>query len=330
MERTQGMALVLFNIGWMKHYQGQTPSDRIINGGSYVKDNETGGEVENFRPHGDWHYAYVQPLGNKINLEHLGAARGTPYADDVTIVFTATRPEGGCVVVGWYRDARVWRDEQRLGNRAYFAKAKKVDSTLLEVDDRVLRVPRSRQRVDAFVMGRSNVRYVRNKDETDEFIRKLREYVKDPATTEVSSSDKRQRGVPGQNDPAHRAAVEEAAIKHVIDHYSAYECVSVEAENKGWDLEFTRGAVKLLVEVKGCSGEIGHVELTPNEYEAMRHSVHGNQYRLAVVTRALDRPRLSIVSFNASDETWRDQYDREVRLQERTAARVLCAPVVPD
>ena len=30
------MALVLFNIGWMQYYRGQTSSDRIINGGKYV------------------------------------------------------------------------------------------------------------------------------------------------------------------------------------------------------------------------------------------------------------------------------------------------------
>ena len=32
------MALVLFNIGWMKYYRGQNPSDLIVNGGSYVRD----------------------------------------------------------------------------------------------------------------------------------------------------------------------------------------------------------------------------------------------------------------------------------------------------
>ena len=36
-ERRNGsMALVLFNIGWMQYYRGQTSSDRIINGGKYV------------------------------------------------------------------------------------------------------------------------------------------------------------------------------------------------------------------------------------------------------------------------------------------------------
>ena len=62
----------------------------------------------------------------------------------------------------------------------------------------------------------------------------------------------------------------------------------MEADNKGWDLEVTRGAVKLLVEVKGCSGDSRQVELTPNEYAAMGHRRYREIYRLAVVTRALE------------------------------------------
>ena len=45
------MALVIFNIGWMISYEGQTPSDRIVNGGRYVTENKVGGEVEEFSGH---------------------------------------------------------------------------------------------------------------------------------------------------------------------------------------------------------------------------------------------------------------------------------------
>ena len=53
------MPLVLFNIGWMKHYRGQTSSDRIFNGGRYVEENETGSEVRNFEPLDGQCYGYV-------------------------------------------------------------------------------------------------------------------------------------------------------------------------------------------------------------------------------------------------------------------------------
>ncbi len=104
------MPLVLFNIGWMRRYRGQTGTDRIVNGGRYIQDNETGGEIRNFLPAGQHLYGYVRPPGDGMNLERLGAVDGADHVDNVTIVFTATRPEGERVVVGWYRDARVWRD----------------------------------------------------------------------------------------------------------------------------------------------------------------------------------------------------------------------------
>ena len=317
------MALVLFNIGWMQYYRGQTKSDRIFNGGSYVKENKFGHEVENFQPIDDSYYGYVQPPGSGINLKNLGASLGATHVDDVTIVFTATRPEGGNVVVGWYRDARVWRDQKHRARQTYFAKAKRKNCRLLEVDERTHRVPRK----GAWVMGRSNIRYVKDADESEDFVcglRKYIEYMEAPSDLDLTVPVS-QRG-PRQPDPTRRAMVEKAAIEYVVKYYKGkgYECVSVEQENKGWDLQSTQGAVRLLVEVKGCSGDAGKVELTPNEYAAMRHHRHREIYRLAIVTLALDNPRLSIVRFNGSDKTWCDQDDRKVRLEERTGARVTC------
>ena len=321
------MTLVLFNIGWMERYEGQSLSDRIINGGSYVRDNKTGGEIWNFQEQPDgWCYGYVQPSGSGINLERLGAAPDVAYADDVTIVFTATRPSGHSVVVGWYRDARVWRDQKQRRNRTYFARARKENCTLLRSDERVLRVPRAGKPRGTWGMGQSNIRYVDEADEGENFVRLLRKYMEDPSATDVPVSppprnSRARGGAPRRSDPGLRAKIEEAAIKCVRDHYNAYKCVSVESDNRGWDLEFTRGAVNLLVEVKGCSGGAGQVELTSNEYKAMLN--RRDVYRLAIVVRALDNPQLSIVSFNESDETWRDQDNREVRLDERKGVRVI-------
>ena len=314
------MPLVLFNVGWMRRYRGQMESDQIFNGGRYVRENKIGGEVRNFEAVDGWCYGYVRvPGGGKVNLERLGPASNSEYADDVTVVFTATPPKGGRVVVGWYQHARVWRQPRR--HREYdidiVAEAKKKNCRLLNDDDRVFSVPRAGPGV-AFGMGMSNIRYT-DEPEAEPFVRRLREYIEDPDNW----SGPTPRSAPRQPDPEHRAKVEKAAVAHVIDHYSRYDCVSVEPENKGWDLEFTRGARTLLVEVKGCSGDTGQVELTPNEYAAMCSRHHRDAYRLAIVTRALEDPRLSIISFNGSDKTWRDQHDREIRLEKRTGARVI-------
>ena len=317
------MPLVLFNIGWMRRYRGQTGTDRIVNGGQYIRDNETGGEIRNFLPAGRHLYGYVQPPGDGMNLERLGAVDGADHTDGVTIVFTATRPEGGRVVVGWYRNARVWRDQQRRGDRIYFARALREDCTLLDVEERVLSVPSAGRPSGTWGMGQSNVRYVDQQDEDQEFIQALLQYMESPADFDVAAGVE---GAPRQLDPARRARVERAAVDCVIAHYEAhgFECDSVEADNKGWDLEVTRGAVRLLVEVKGCSGDSRQVELTPNEYAAMSHPRYREMYRLAVVTRALEEQqrRLSTVRYNGSDDTWRDQDGRLARVKELTGARI--------
>lgn len=61
-------------------------------------------------------YGYVEP-GGRINLERLGAARlgvvyGADSVSDILIVWTAKRPQGGIYIVGWYKNATVYRDYQ--------------------------------------------------------------------------------------------------------------------------------------------------------------------------------------------------------------------------
>ena len=319
------MPLILFNIGWMKHYRGQPQSDRIFNGGKYVLENKTGNEIENFKPLAGRCYAYVSARANKINLCRVGAKGDADYMDGVTVVFTATRPTGGTVVVGWYRNARVWCKGRSYRGRIYYAEADSGDCTLLACDNRVFPVPRAGTSGVAFGIGQNNVRYL-DKPNAQAFSRKIGKYMKDPnaATALEDGSPSRGRSAGGmsrQSDPILRDEVEKAAIQHVMDYHTGYECISVESENKGWDLEFRRGAVTLLVEVKGCSG-VGQVELTPNEYSAMRSSRYRESYRLAIVLHALVSPSLSIIRFNGSDKSWRDQHDRKVKFTKVTGARV--------
>ena len=327
------MPLVLFNVGWMNQYHGRSRSDRIFNGGQYVTDNKIGGEVENFLPLNDRCYAYVRiPRGGGVNMKRLGADANTECLDNVTVVFVATRPGGGSVVVGWYRHARVWRELKKSPHRRYHyvSEAEKKNCILLKVDDRVFPVPRAGPGIP-FGIGQSNIRYV-DEPSAEPFVRMLGKYLKDPWAVDApglvfAPNRPKRGGTPRQPDPVLRAKVEEAAINRVVHHYfdKGYHYESVESENKGWDLEFTRGAVKLLVEVKGCSGNADQVELTPNEYTAMRNRRYRDVYRLAIVTCALDDPKLSIVRFNGSDRTWRDENNRTVRLEERTGARVRIA-----
>ena len=319
--------LVLFNIGWMKHYRGKTADDKIVNGGEFVQQNEEGSEVWNFLPDKGTCYGYVRSnQGGALDIARIGAANDAECAEKVIVVFTATRPGGGRVVAGWYHNARVWREAHRLTTRGarngweYLAEAKEGDCVLLSPDDRVFPVPRARKGV--WGMGQSNVRYMDEPGAT-EFVEKLTTYIKAPKTAPITSAGAKHRS-PRQSDPAARATVEAAAVKRVVAHYESKNFIwhSVEKDNVGWDIEVTRGDVTLLVEVKGCSSANAVVEVTPNEYRAMREK--RDNYRVAIVTEALkgSRSRLLILSHNIADGSWRDEEGHVAKLTEIMAARI--------
>ena len=185
------MSMVLFNVGWMKDYQGQTSDDPIRGGGSDVIKLE----VENFLSLGGRHYGFGQVGSVNLNRIDQGAEDGAEYVDDVTVVFVATRPEeGGRVVVGWYRNARVWRNLRQRpspGHDQYYAEARVEDCTLLGIDDRTFEVPKASKRV--FGMGQQNIRYtLRENGEYDhhaeEFVLELQQYI-EGVTPVVDESD---------------------------------------------------------------------------------------------------------------------------------------------
>ena len=76
------MPMVLFNIGWMKEYRGQTSDDSIHRGGKYVAQHSYGFEVENFLPIGDWYYGHGEPPSRSgvINLKRVDPGAGTAWS----------------------------------------------------------------------------------------------------------------------------------------------------------------------------------------------------------------------------------------------------------
>jgi hypothetical protein len=101
-------------------------------------------------------------------------------------------------------------------------------------------------------------------------------------------------------DAAHNAAVEAAAIAHVLQRFGPASA-DRQKEKCGWDLEFVINDKTRCVEVKGLSDSEIHVELTPNEFcaaeRAMNNTFTEGDYRLAVVCNALsDEPTLYVFS----------------------------------
>ena len=61
------------------------------------------------------------------------------------------------------------------------------------------------------------------------------------------------------------------------------------------------------------------MELTPNEYAAMR--AHRDSYRLCIVSEALAEPRLSIFAYSLEAQRWQDASERVLDVSESVAAR---------
>jgi hypothetical protein len=130
-----------------------------------------------------------------------------------------------------------------------------------------------------------------------------------------------------RQDQERKARIEKAAIRACCDYFEniGYNVKSVEKENLGWDLEATsdNSQLQLCIEVKGLSGNDFFVELTPNEYKFFRKQ--RDNYRLAVVTRALDDPQLHICRYSAEKSDWLiEGFDGSIVVQPKESASIKC------
>ena len=165
------MKMLFCNIGWMDLYDG-IYGDRIYGGGAFNKKN-IGHEVCNFsRAHGCV-YGYVRPPGKEkkggkeIGIKRLGVGKEAKSISGVTVVWTALRKDVGPVVVGWYRNATVYRKLQPMpenaerhkknGLMSYRITASFNDATLLPPSERNCKIPRAKDEKGG--MGQSNIWY---------------------------------------------------------------------------------------------------------------------------------------------------------------------------
>lgn len=151
--------MMLFcNIGWMSRYEGLVGKpDKIVGGGKWVAEHETGHEVCNFLACGDGYvYGHVETSHGKmdrnIRIETIGGAGD--FVEGIDVIWTATDPdERGRKVVGWYRNATVFRQRQEFPSppskqhrrdevTTYRIRALADDVQRLDLDERTLTMGR--------------------------------------------------------------------------------------------------------------------------------------------------------------------------------------------
>lgn len=152
----QKMRILFCNIAWMKYYKGIDQNDKPKNGGSYVKEYNDAGEIENFLPVSteetgeEFCYGYVETKStngkekNQIHIEKLDGCellKNEGSAENVLVIFCAKhKPKAPACVVGWYKEATVYRKHRDLESegRIYNIIAEKKNVVLLPEEQRLM------------------------------------------------------------------------------------------------------------------------------------------------------------------------------------------------
>ena len=299
---------VLFaRIGWMKFYAGIQPDDEKPKGGGAYTKEYVGGEVFNFLNLGGKFYGYLQPHARfgknavEINLERIAPKHvkyagnadygDRDYLDNVLVVFVAKSPSEGQIIVGWYKNAKVYRGflEKRrkvpkyVEAHWYNIEAKVSRSVLLPTDKRTHHIPNGH-----CAMGQANAcyQYENNLDRKDTFnwVRDAISYVdsyegenliKDPHSEDVKEieliSERNASLRSGQGfriTQALRKKIEDYSVGKAKSYFKSkkYSVKNV-GSIRSYDLECHRNSRKLAVEVKGTTTVGQSVLLTKNEVE---------------------------------------------------------------
>jgi len=328
--------MIFFNIGWMKRYKGPAADDRTVGNHGHLQDHDHGHEVFNFASKSGRCFGYAPVKGLRLR-EHFKGSTLPDYIDDVDVVWVArllgNRSEqriGKNLIVGAYRHARLFSKPQfgiphlgySIGNDriGYIAEAASKDCIFLPPGARNFQIPTSK--VLAGGLGQSTVWYGAN----SKFRSLARAYL-DELTKSGAKPFKPPKAVkklPRNHDSEARRQIEKAAVDHAIEFYSSpaggsFGVVSVETKARGWDLEATNGANKLLIEVKGLGGHEVMAELTPNEFAKMRHPGHRKQYVVYIVTGALDETPVAHV-FRFKKGSWLSADGRELTVEPKEGA----------
>jgi len=320
--------MIFLNIGWMKSYNGLNHGDMITSGGKYVDQNKSGGEVCNYREFKGWNYGYVQPTSGRgsyastIHIERISKLVNEDKLDNVLVVWFAKHPQGKRRIIGWYKNATVYRNWQRAPkgskrtrNEGYYVKAKTRDCFLLPVEDRIFTIKKTKSKSGGF--GQSNVWYGGDNNFMD-YREAVWNYVyKGMINNKFVVNSVAFRGKRISIDPLERIKIERAAIEKTVKYYKKkkYSVTSVENEKIGWDLTAWSKYSELRIEVKGVSGNSLSIELTPNEYLCMKK--FKEQYRIAVLVNALKKSKkLHIFSFAPEKGLWEDEAGNSLKLQE--------------
>lgn len=186
------MTRILFcNISYLPYYNTTLDNVAPQNGGAYVKKMRDAYEKHNFEVCEDSQYrgfvetkyreGYETGLKlnayNSLHIERIDpSAKNKECIHDVLVVFCAKPENGHTVIVGWYKNATVFRHRPHYNGRFYNIQAAAKDCYLLPEAERNKYVPRAKQ--DGYGFGQSNVWYA-SSPECKDYVESVIQYIED-------------------------------------------------------------------------------------------------------------------------------------------------------
>ncbi|MBC2396431.1 hypothetical protein BD780_000661 [Clostridium tetanomorphum] len=178
------MKILFCNIGWMKRYKGVTGDDNITLSGEYVDKNHKGAEQYNFLNIDGNYYGYVctKSSGNKnseLQLEKIDdSGENKDSLEEVLVIWVAKRPNDkvGGRIIGWYKNATVYRFYKENSLLIYNIKAKVEDCVLIPPMHRTYIIYPARVIGAGKGMGKSNTWFAKG-EEAEEIIENCIRYI---------------------------------------------------------------------------------------------------------------------------------------------------------
>jgi hypothetical protein len=265
--------LVIARIGWCTTYSGD-PEDPPRNGGSY-NDTRVGLEHQNFRLYGDTYYGYARMNGSLALSRVTGRdafESNEEEVDDVCVAVIAKSPEGGQVLVGWYRHSKLYAEQQKHAKRGGYQWLSRT-AILLNPEERKVAIPKGKG-----ATGQANFTYTRAKGGellTVPYLTAIRRAILDwkesdtPRIDVVSNEDAIVRGQGFQSDVRYRTEIEAHSMRVVKrelrKRYANVHDVSAE---RSYDyLCISKNGRQRKVEVKGTTTAGSSVLVSRREFE---------------------------------------------------------------
>lgn len=298
MEKQITKRVLFARVGWMRWYKGvQADDPRPIGGGAY-NETELGHEAFNFLPLENRYLGYFQPQlqpqerqaanPSSIHLERIEPAFAGSKLEHVLVIFVARNPdEGGQYIVGWYRDATVYRYEQPSSLKAreeigYFLETAAVDDRgmLLPLGRRTFQIPGTVK--GGF--GQANICYTHDDHgnlknnsawmvdavEFAESYKHENAAINPESATDQDIADVVEASIEGgagyQSNPLIRKAIEKYAMDWAERQLHEKKLKPKDKhKTESYDFLCSSRGKDLFVEVKGTQSDGTCISLTPNE-----------------------------------------------------------------